>query len=186
MSDSLHDAFAPLGNAPTGPSYAHPQNDEIIRDAVALLETIPEGKILIPQIKENDITIRVIIGKEPGFFVPDGHTIMIVSPKHIAGVNPFEVACNLGMAVKEIQINLVNIQRLDSDFQIMRKKVIDIILEMCKIVSEFQDVHNHLKLVDLVEKLGHGNVYRRYRSKADYKELAEIIDKSVNFEGRVK
>lgn len=176
--DILHDAFAPLGHAPTGPSYAHPQQDEIVRDAVALLKTIPEGQLLTLLIKDLNISIRVIIGKEPGFFVADENTINLITPKALTGVNPFETACNLGLAIKEIEINMVNIQRLKAEPQILNKKLIDIVIEMCKIVSEFQDVHNHLKLVDLIEKLGHGNVYRQYKAKASYQEMADLILKS--------
>lgn len=179
MSDTLQDAFGPLGQTPSGPNYGHPQQDEIIRDAVALLGTIPEGKVLLPMIKEMDIAIRCIVGKQPGFVTPDQHTITLITPKALAGVNPFETACNLGLAIKEIQINLLQIQRLKQEPNLLNKKVIDIVLEMCKIVSEFQDVHNHLKLVDLIEKLGHGNVYKLYRSKADYKEMAELIVKEL-------
>lgn len=180
MSDTtLHDAFAPLGQAQAGPSYAHPQQDEIIRDAVALLETIPEGKILVPMIKEMNLSIRVIIGKQPDFFVPDANSVVLIMPKAVATVNPFQIACSLGLGIKEIDLNLVNVQRLSNDKHTLYKKVIDIVLEMCKIVGEFQDVHNHLKLVDLLEKLGHSEVYKLYRSKADYKEMADQIVKTI-------
>ncbi len=176
MSDTLHDAFAPLGQ--TGPNYIHPEADKIVRDAVTLLNEIPEGKMLTPLIKDLNLAIRVIVGKEPGFFVPDEKTITLILPKFITGVNSFETACNLGLAIKEIDINMVNIQRLNADPQILNKKLIDIVLEMCKIVSEFEDVHNHTKLVDLLTKLGHSDVYKLYKAKASYQEMADLILKS--------
>jgi len=180
MSDILHDAFGALGQTPTGPNYTHPQQDEIIRDAVALLEEIPEGKRLVEQIKNQDLSIRVMIGKIPGFFVPESSTVVLLMPKILAGINEYETACNLGLGIKEIELNLVNIQRLDADPFSLNKKLIDIVLEMCKIVSEFQDVKNHLKLVDLVEKLGHAEVYRMYRAKASYQEMADQILKTIS------
>ncbi|PZP54761.1 MAG: hypothetical protein DI586_08900 [Micavibrio aeruginosavorus] len=176
MSDTLHEAFGQMGQ--TGPNYIHPNADEIIRDAVTLLNEIPEGKILTPLIKDLNIAIRVIIGKEPGFFVPDEKTITLILPKILTAVNPFEIACNLGLAIKEIEINMFNIQRLKVDPQIFNKKLIDIVLEMCKIVSEFEDVHKHTKLVDLLIKLGHSDVYKLYKAKASYQEMANIIIKS--------
>lgn len=180
MSDSLHDSFGQVGHAPTGPSYAHPQQDEIIRDAVELLREIPEGQRLVDLIKEFDLTIRVIIGKEPGFFIPDANSVVLVSPKILAGVNSYETACNLGLGIKEIEMNVVNIQRLSSEPHLIYQKMIDIVLEMCKIVSEFEDVKNHMKLVDLIKKLGHSDVYRLYRSKASYKEMADQIVETIS------
>ena len=181
MTDKLHDTFDQMSH--TGPSYAHPQQEEIIRDAAALLMTIPEGKRLHAQVKQLDITIRAIIGKEPGFFVPDANTVILVVPKAVSSIDPYEIACNLGLGIREIEINFVNIQRLNSDPHLVYQKTVDIIIEMCKIVSEFHDVHNISKLVDLVEKLGHGNVYRLLRSKADYKELADLVLKELKSEG---
>lgn len=178
MTDKLHDAFDQISH--TGPSYAHPKQEEIIRDAAALLMTIPEGKRLHAQVKQLDITIRAIIGKEPGFFVPDANTVILVVPKAVPSIDPYEIACNLGLGIREIEISFVNIQRLTIEPHLIYQKTIDIIIEMCKIVSEFQDVHNVSKLIDLLEKLGHGSVYRLYRSQADYKEMADLIVKNLS------
>ncbi len=179
LKEQLQESFSQSGQIPTGPSYAHPDQDEIIRDAVNTLGLIEEGRRLIPLIKERNLLIRVILGRIPNVTTPDGNTIILTMPKPYKAVDPDELACNLAIGIKEIEINAVNIQRLSHDPHLIAQKAVDIIIEMCRLVSEFHDVNKNVKLVALLEKLGHIEVYKLFRSKASYQEMADQAMKSV-------
>lgn len=185
MSDILK-AFDTTGHLPTGPSYAHPLGEDIIRESSSLLSDIPEGMRLLKYAKDHDIKFNVATGKEPGYRYGDQHTLFLICPAQTKAVDLEEMACNLGLAIHEIELAATghprpNTQSGSPDLpQITFNHLLDIIYEMCKMVVEFESAGKSGKLVDLVEKLGHGDIYRGIRSGKNKQELAEVLRKILD------
>ena len=178
-------AFETTGQIPTGPTYTHPLSEDIIRECSSLLMEIPEGRRLLKFARDNDIKFNAITGREPGYQYGDAHNVFVICPANTKAVNLDEMACNLGMAIREIEQQSEGISRpvygsMAADQQrVSFNHFLDIIYTMCKIVSEFVDVRKDTKLVDLVEKLGHGSIYRGIRSGKNKQELAEVFADSL-------
>jgi hypothetical protein len=183
--DDVTKTFETIGQIPTGPTYAHPLSEDIVRECSSLLMEIPEGRRLLKFARENDIKFNAITGREPGYQYGDAHNVFLICPANTKAVDLDEMACNLGMAIREIEQQSDGIPRpiygsMAADQQrISFNHLLDIIYEMCKIVSEFVDAKKGTKLVDLVEKLGHGNIYRGIRSGKSKQELAEVFADSL-------
>jgi hypothetical protein len=184
MSDMLK-AFGTTGSAQTGPTYKHPLEEEIIREASSLLMQIPEGKRLLKYAKDHDIHFHAVSGREPGFRYGDGHNLFLLCPANTKAVDLDEMACNLGLAIREIEQPSVGIPRpipgaagIDLESATFNH-MLDIIIEMCKITDEFVALNGSTKLVDLIEKLGHAELHRGIRSGLPHQELAEILSKKI-------
>ena len=183
MSDMLK-AFGTTGT-PSGPTYKHPLADEIIRESSALLMQIPEGKRLLKYAKDNDINFHAITGREPNYRRADGHNIYLICSANTKAVDLEEMACNLGLGIREIEQPSLGIPWLtpgaavsDPDAAVINH-FLDIIIEMCKIADEFVALNGSTKLVDLIEKLGHAELHRGIRSGLSHQELAEILRKTI-------
>lgn len=184
MSD-MQKAFGTTGQAPSGPNYGHPLTEAIVSECSALLMQIPEGKRLLKFAKDNDLNFKVITGREPSFLPHEGKNIYLVCPANTKAVDLDEMACNMGIAIREAEQPTIGIPRptpgtpgIDLE-KATFNHMLDIIVEMCKITSEFVDVKKSTKLVDLLEKLGHSELYRGIRSGKSYQELAEILKKTI-------
>lgn len=179
IAKDLHDTFAKKGDAAPPSAFRHPEADKIIRNAYDLLSEIPTGKELIPIAKARDARIDVAIGKEPNVFTHGDNRITLICPKNTAGVNEYEMACNLGIGLREVELNYNGNQLVSGNTQSFIYRTVDIVILMCKIVSDFYDVKGHSKLVDLMTKLGHHEVYGQYKSHASYEVMKETIIKSI-------
>lgn len=184
MSDMLK-AFGTTGATPTGPGYAHPLTEDIIRESSALLMEIPEGRRLLGYAKDNDITFGALTGKQPSYHVTDSHHLYLVCPANTKAVDLEEMACNLGIGIREIEQPAIGIARaapgtpgLDLE-RATFNHMLDIIIEMCKIADEFVAVKGSTKLVDRIEKLGHSELHRGIRSGLPHQELANILNKTI-------
>lgn len=184
MSDMLK-AFGTTGSTPTGPGYAHPMTEDIIREASSLLMEIPEGRRLLEYAKKNDITFGAITGRQPSYQVTDSHHLFLICPANTKAVDLEEMACNLGIGIREIEQPSVGISRAVTGIpgqdleRITFNHMLDIIIEMCKIADEFVAVKGSTKLVDRIEKLGHSELHRGIRSGLPHQELANILNKTI-------
>ncbi len=185
MSDILK-AFGTTGSgAPGGPNYKHPLEEDIIRESSALLMQIPEGKRLLKYAKDNDINFHAITGREPNYKRGDAHNVYLLCPANTKAVDLEEMACNLGLAIRDIEQPSVGIPwavpgtpGLDLE-KATFNHFLDIIIMMCKITDEFVALNGSTKLVDLIEKLGHAELHRGIRSGLPHQELAEILRKTI-------
>lgn len=183
MSDMIK-AFGTTGT-PTGPTYKHPLEEEIIRESSSMLMKIPEGKRLLKYAKDQDINFHAITGREPNYRRGDAHNLFLICPANTKAVDLEEMACNLGMAIREIEqpaigIPWVTAGMAGSDVERMiLNHYLDIIIIMCKITDEFVALNGSTKLVDLIEKLGHAELHRGIRSGLPHQELAEILRKTI-------
>lgn len=184
MSDMLK-AFGTTGATPTGPTYKHPLEEEIIRESSSLLMKIPEGKRLLKYAKDNDIHFHAVSGREPNFRRGDAHNVYLICPANTKAVDLEEMACNLGLGIRDIeQPSLGMPWAIPGTTGVDLEKAtfnhfLDIIIEMCKITDEFVALNGSTKLVDLIDKLGHAELHRGIRSGLPHQELAEILRKTI-------
>jgi hypothetical protein len=161
--------------------YAHPLADQILQECSALLMEIPEGKRLLDFAREKDLKIHVITGKEPSFQSGDKDNTFLICPANTKAVDLYEMAGNLAIAIRDAEQPYDGIPKpipgapgIDlprATFQ----HFLDIIYEMCKIGVEFEDVKKSSKIVDLIEKLGHGDIYREVRSGKTKQDIAPLL-----------
>ena len=147
----------------------------IIKSAYDLLSEIPAGQELIPLIKQYDIRIEVVVGREPNVFTQTDNRLTLVCPKIYGGVNMYEMACNLGIGIREIELNHNGNQLVSGNMNSFYDRTVDIVILMCRIVSEFHAVSGHTKLIDLMTQLGHHEVYGQYKSHASYETMKQTI-----------
>jgi hypothetical protein len=168
--------------AASGPSpYAHPLADQILQECSSLLMEIPEGRRLLDFAREKDLKIHVITGKEPSFQRGDKDNVFLICPADTKTVDLYEMAGNLAVGIRDAEQPYDGIPHpvpgapgIDlprATFQ----HFLDIIYEMCKIAVEFEDVKKSSKIVDLIEKLGHGNIYREVRSGKTKQDVAPLL-----------
>lgn len=167
------------------PSYAHPQAAAILEECESLLSGIAEGQRLLAFAREKNIAIRVIAGKIPDYMVTDDQTLLLLCPMDTKAVDLEEMACTLGLGIRTMEQPYIGIPKplmnnTSDQSYALRRHFLDITIEMCKIVSEIYDLNKNTKIVDLVEKLGHRELYEAYRSGKSAQEMADIYFKSVN------
>lgn len=183
MSDILK-AFGTTGT-PSGPVYTHPLSEEIIRECSSLLMEIPEGRRLLKYAKDKDVNLHVMTGREPGYRYGDAHNVFLVCPQNTKAVDLDEMAVNLGMAIRDVELPSLGVPHPTPGVfspemeKIAFNHVLDIIITMCQIVREFAEIKPQTKLVDLVEKLGHADLYRGIGSGKNKQELALVLEKSL-------
>lgn len=165
---------------------AHPMADAILEECTNLLGKTAEGKRLLDFAKQYSIKINVITGREPSFFTIDKDSTTLVCPATTKAVDLDIMSCNLGMALRECEVayngvplNTINLPQDEKDWANYRK-TLDVLITMCKIVHELSVVNNNTKLIDLVKKLGHYNLYEGVLSGLNDEELGKILISTLN------
>jgi hypothetical protein len=171
----LHDAFGKKGQQSAPSPFKHPDEAHIIKRAYDLLSEIPAGKELIPLIKEYDIRIEAVVAKECDSVVHDKNRIILNIPKAFTDFMAFEVALDLGLAIKEVEIKNELNQIVNLDFDQTSHLVSEKIYLMFVIATEFNDLKGHGKLVDNLDKLGYSIQYRQYKSNTSKEVIKESI-----------
>jgi hypothetical protein len=186
----MNDILKEFGNsgevAQTNP-LAHPLAATIIKECSDLLvKGSAEGRRLIEFAQQYNIKINVITGREPNFFTTDKDTTTLVCPANTKAVDLDVMACNLGMALREcdlayngLPLVTINYPKDEKDYYDYRK-TLDVLVTMCKIVSELSVANNSTKLIDLVKKLGHYKLYEGVLSGLNDEELGKILITTVN------
>ena len=170
----LHGTFERKGAQTTSP-FKHPDETAIIKTAYDLLAEIPAGKDLIPVIKAHDARIEVVIGREPDVFTHGDNRITLTCPKIYGGVNPYIMASNLGIGLREVELNYNGNQLVIGNMPSFYKRASDVVILMCRIAHEFSEVKGHTKLVDKLTQLGYSSIYGLYKSHASYDVMKEKI-----------
>ncbi len=165
--------------------YTHPQAEAILAECHDLLGKIPEGRRLLELAQNKNYHISVITGPKPDYIFTSPTSTQLVCPLNTKAVDLPEMAVCMGLAIRDLEQPSVGIPRAVPAIhgqnlpQVLFKQLLDISIEMCKIVGEFYDVDNNTKLVDLLDKLGHGNLYRGFRSGKSQEELTKIYSVSI-------
>lgn len=182
MNDVSKD-FGSSGAVPQASSYGHPLTQQILEETRELLSKIPEGRRLLEVAKDNNYKIEVISGKEPDFRYGSEDTAFLICPMNTKAVDLEAMACNLGLAIYELEQPSLGIPRGSYDpamRHILFNQMLDITIKMCQIVGEFEDLGKGSKLIDLLGRLGHSQLYKGFRSGQSKEELTKIYSVSVN------
>lgn len=175
--------FGSSGAAPAVSSYGHPLSEAILKESTDLLKLIPEGRRLLALAKERNYKIEVISGREPDFRYVSENTTYLICPLTTKAVDLDVMALIHGLAIYELEQPSIGIPRAafdPSQKHILFNQLLDITIKMCHIIGEFEDVNKSTKLVDYVEKLGHIELYRGYRSGKSKEDLTNIYSVKVN------
>ncbi len=180
----LNDAFGSKGTQTAPSPFRHPAERDIIKNAYELLNSIPAGQELIPTIKRYDVRIEVTVGREPNVVTMPNNTINLIVPKNLNGVNEYEIACNLGIGLREIELNNTGNQLVTGDMDSFYFRAVDTVMLMCRLVNDYEILKGHTKLVDLMAQLGHSKVYGQYKSQASNEVMKETIITAIKKEMR--
>ena len=185
MNDVLKE-FGSSGAVQAPNPLAHPMADAIIRECTDLLLKTTEGKRLIEFVRQYSIKINVITGREPNYVTYTRDETTLICPAVTKAVDLDEMACNLGMGLREcetgyngVPLTSINLPQAEKDWANYRK-TLDSLTAMCKIVHELSVVNNNTKLIDLVKKLGHYKLYEGVLSGLNDEELGKILITTVN------
>lgn len=189
MNDMLKEFGDSGARMAAGPiDYAHPMADAIISECTNLLLKIPEGQRLLAYQKDKGITLSILAGKKVDWQVShDENKAVIFCPANTKAVDIQEMAMAIGIAIREMEHKDLGIhhpaphQNPEMAQQIMLNYFLDMNMEMCKIVSEFEKVDGNIysKFLDLVKKLGQDEFYREYVSGKSQEELKETLKKTL-------
>ena len=169
-------------------TYTHPLADAIISECTDLLGKVPEGQRLLAYKQEKGITIDIITGKKVDWQVNhEQNKAAIFCPSNTKAVDIQEMTLALAMSIREIEhkelgIIQPNLQiSADMGQKILIDYFLDLNMEMCKIVTEFEtrDEENFPKFLDLTKKLGQYEFYRDYVAGKSQQELWETLKKTL-------
>lgn len=170
----LHNAFGTKG-VQTAPSpFRHPAERDIIKNAYELLNSIPAGQELIPIIKRYDVRIEVTIGRELQSYVTQNQ-IKLTVPKEINNINKHESALDLGLGLKQVELNHNGNQLVSGDLTTFDFRYSECVILMFDIASDFEKTHNHPNLIDKIKKLGYFDIYKLYISGTSKEVTREKI-----------
>jgi hypothetical protein len=177
-----------LGDISHGISYEHEDSAPIIKKATDILNKIPAGTRLIEVMNKYNIPVKVLKGKELTYNTPDEQSIfMFLPPK--AEKNPELVALVLGCAIRDVEQGIVGFTRPDKELDPVEfasmtfTKSLDIVVSMCQIADEMEEKLGYEKPLDIIEELGHIELYRAYKAKADHNTLVDIFVQGEYDEG---
>lgn len=189
MSDSLHDAFAALGQArPNATSLLtkHPEEATIISKIKEILYELPTGRILIDFMNSHHIPVSVLLGRDADFSCPDGQSIILICPLHRIDNHISELCLGLASGIRTVFNFSQGYTPTKAPHETIEwknehaAKLLDIVLLICKLAEELETVRKDTKFVDLLKRLGHSDIYEAFLNKAPYEELEKIMLKSIN------
>jgi hypothetical protein len=178
------DVTAPVLSA-NAPEYGHPLESAMITECTRLLNGIPEGKRLVEYAKTHKIPVKAVKGRIPNYYIPDEKTIILVCPANPKTVDRYEMACNLGLGIREIELYHQGLEMPPTSapehirYQAALDKSLDMVIFMIRLSTEIEDVYKTKTLVDLIGKMGHDELYKGYRLGKSESELREILKKSL-------
>jgi hypothetical protein len=181
---TLQGTFGTKSEAGSRTQLTHPDDIRIIETAKNLLANTVTGMSLLQLMNAYSIPVKVIKGREPNFSVPDDKTVVLICPEKTPA-DLHEMAVNLGLGIRSVEHGMVGFKmpaqaRGTQEAQnVLFSKTLDIVMTMCKLVSEFVDRGEATNLVELIEKLGHGDIYRANRSGASFQEMEALLKKAV-------
>jgi hypothetical protein len=186
MNDVLKD-FGQSGATESPNPFTHPLADQVVKECTdLLLEKSAEGRRLIEFARQHSIKINVIMGKDPNYITLSKDLTTLICPATTKAVDLDEMACNLGMGLREcetgyngVPLSTLQLPQSEKDWANYRK-TLDSLVTMCKIANELSIANNNTKLIDLIKKLGHYKLYEGVLSGLTDEELGKILIGTVN------
>ncbi len=167
------------------PNYTHPLEEAMIAECTRLLAGIPDGKRLVDYAQTHKIPVKAVKGRIPNYYIPDDKTVILVCPANPKMVDRYEMACNLGLGIREIELYNQGLEMPPSNapehvrYGAALDKSLDMVVFMIRLSTQIEDVYKTKTLVDLIGKMGHDELYKGYRLGKSELELREILKKSL-------
>jgi hypothetical protein len=148
--------------------YRHPEEDKIIEQTVALLDAVPTGRELLEYARETDVPIRVWGSPNYHGFITNSGMIYMLMPAAEMTAKYTQVLVLAGALRDSMQISVGFIHPHPSKPEgfyaaVNYPKNLDIIMEMCKIVMEYEK-NSTPEALQALDSMGFGNVYAAYKT----------------------
>jgi len=157
----------------------------ILSEAKEILAKIPSGTRLLDVLSNNSVPVKTMAGKELTYTTPDEQSIFIVLPPH-SEKNPELVAMTLGCAIRDIEQSIKGFTKPDPQLDpvefasITFSRTLDILVSMCQIADDLKEELGFTKPLDIIDDLGHNDLYKAYKDNADHDQMIEVLVGSVN------
>lgn len=157
-------------------NYGHPYGQEILDSAFEIIAQTKTGQLLIRACRKGNIPIHVIKGTGPSGFSPQARIVYLQIPGNKQKPDPEDII-TLVKAMREADQELIGLTAPDPMKDIMRyatvmhTKNLDAIVYTCKVMKELTNSSFFTVLLDGMDKLGYGKVYKAYLKNASEEEL---------------
>ena len=165
----------------------HPKADSIISQVRDLLVKTPTGKRLLDIADEKNIDIHLIGSPNYQAIVTNKPTIYLLMPA-AQYTGDMHQALQLGGALRDMEQVLGGFPRPAKDeppevyFTINYDKNLNLLMEICKIVEEFEDI-NMPEAVSAMRRLGIESIYSGYKNEASPEDMLQIYIKMMTKQG---
>lgn len=179
--NDLAQSFAPAGDGTSARNYRHPNNDDILRDAMALLEQTEAGQYMLQVMSAYKIPVHVIKAKEVTYNCPDEFSVTLMAPaKYQDDISLIAMAMYCGIRDAEQALcgfRRPNAETMDSVeySNLIFSKSFDIIMHMFKIADELNQKLGLKKVIDKIVDLGHSDLYEAYKAGSDFYSLQNLF-----------
>ncbi len=183
-ANPLSGSFGSLGDMPNVASYAHEEADPILNSAKEILEKIPAGQRLLEVMKQYSIPVKTIKGKELTYSSPDEQSIFIVLPPHSEKSIDL-VALTLACGIRDVEQSIKGFTKPNQELDpieyasITFSRTLDVLVNMCQIADELKENLGFTKPLDIIDELGHSNLYKAYKDNASHDQMIEVLVGSV-------
>lgn len=187
-SGNIQGTFDQKTGASGSVSYAHPHEKEILKKARMVLKQTKTGQELLDIANKWGVTIKVFKNRNAHGLAQDRQTAYV-------GLSPSQeepdalMILELAAALREVQHILMGYTVPDESTDPLgaatakHAKFLDIVIQMCKIGHELTESMGTSEYVDILEDLGHGEIYKAHVAEASKQQ---IVDKYVEAHEKVQ
>lgn len=157
-------------------NYGHPYAENILNSAMEIISKTSTGQLLMKACRKGNIPIHVIKGNGPSGYSPQSRVVYLQMPGKKEAADPKDVIV-LIKAMREADQELIGLTAPDPMKDIMKyatvmhTKNLDAIVYTCKVIKELTNSSVFTVLLDEMDKLGYGKVYKAYIRDASEGEL---------------
>ena len=179
-TNPLSGSFGALGDMPNVVTYDSEESDPILKGAKDILQKIPSGIRLLEIMTQYNIPIKTIRGKELTYTNPDEQSIFLVLPPH-AEKSLELVALTLGCAIRDVEQSIKGFTKPDPQIDpiefasITFSRTLDILVSMCQIADDLKEKLGFTKPLDIIDDLGHIELYKAYKDNASHDQMIEVL-----------
>ncbi|PZO81527.1 MAG: hypothetical protein DI626_10800 [Micavibrio aeruginosavorus] len=157
-------------------AYGHPYAETILDSALEIINQAETGRLLMRACQKGNIPIHVIKGTGETGFSPQARIVYMQMSAKKEKASPDDTLA-LIKAMREADQELIGLTAPDPMKDIMKyatvmhTKNLDAIVYTCKVVKELTNSSHFKELLDGLDKLGYGKVYKAYLKDASEEEL---------------
>lgn len=152
-------------------AYRHPGEAKIAEQAFSLLTAVPTGEALLKIAADKDFQIRVLASPNYHGFTTNSRVIYIIQPAAKLSADYLQ-ALVLAACIRDAEQMDSSLFRphpdiSENDYALMNYgKNLDMIVQMCKIVEEFEG-RNILEPLHELRKMGFESLYSAHKNRFD-------------------